>query len=345
MIRRKVLVACTDESLAFDVHRCLYSFNSSVDVLLAASEQIAQEIVDETSIDLLITDRLDRLTENADIVPWIVRNAPATHVLLLCDQREKDALMIRLCSGSVYWLCRESQAPTIAAKAAEILRTETHSLYGSLSTLSMADLIQITCLNRRALAIRARCGEDEGTIFVRGGDVHHAVFDGGLYGEKAFHRILEITHGEFTTLAMLDDLPRTIRRGWQELLLESVRLQDERAHAMELEAPSESSENEAGAATVDAKGRLATVPHRRRAQPPRLAEPPANAPLAKNGRSEQSSASDVEVARLIDDGFARLRAGDNEGAKRAWESARQRDPENRALNLNLRKLSKIDRPL
>jgi Flp pilus assembly protein TadD len=45
-----------------------------------------------------------------------------------------------------------------------------------------------------------------------------------------------------------------------------------------------------------------------------------------------------EVTRLIDEGFSALRAGRRDEARRAWEEALELDPDNRQIEVNLRKL-------
>jgi hypothetical protein len=40
----------------------------------------------------------------------------------------------------------------------------------------------------------------------------------------------------------------------------------------------------------------------------------------------------------VDKGFAALRAGNNDEARRCWLAAKQLDPDNRSLDLNLKKL-------
>jgi Flp pilus assembly protein TadD len=45
-----------------------------------------------------------------------------------------------------------------------------------------------------------------------------------------------------------------------------------------------------------------------------------------------------EVSRLIDLGFAALRSGNREEARKHWEDALKLDPSNRMIELNLRKL-------
>jgi hypothetical protein len=44
------------------------------------------------------------------------------------------------------------------------------------------------------------------------------------------------------------------------------------------------------------------------------------------------------ASSLVDKGFAALRAGNVEEARQCWLAAKQLDPENRSLDLNLKKL-------
>jgi Flp pilus assembly protein TadD len=53
----------------------------------------------------------------------------------------------------------------------------------------------------------------------------------------------------------------------------------------------------------------------------------------------EADSSSSPVSALIDQGFSALRRGEPDSARRAWEQALGLDPENRALALNLRRLS------
>jgi Tfp pilus assembly protein PilF len=44
------------------------------------------------------------------------------------------------------------------------------------------------------------------------------------------------------------------------------------------------------------------------------------------------------ASSLVDKGFAALRAGNVEEARKCWQSAKELDPDNRSLDLNLKKL-------
>ena len=46
------------------------------------------------------------------------------------------------------------------------------------------------------------------------------------------------------------------------------------------------------------------------------------------------------AASLVDKGFAALRAGKVEEARQCWLAAKELDPENRSLDLNLKKLER-----
>jgi hypothetical protein len=56
------------------------------------------------------------------------------------------------------------------------------------------------------------------------------------------------------------------------------------------------------------------------------------------GDSRGATRSPGVASSLVDRGFAALRAGDIEEARQCWLAAKRLDPENRSLDLNLRKL-------
>jgi serine/threonine protein kinase len=68
--------------------------------------------------------------------------------------------------------------------------------------------------------------------------------------------------------------------------------------------------------------------------------PPAASALMARGRRVAVEERGT-VATLIDQGFSALRRGEADTARRAWEEALGLDPHNRALALNLRRLSNI----
>lgn len=97
---------------------------------------------------------------------------------------------------------------------------------GSLADLSFTDMIQILCAGGKNMEISLTRGEDEGSVFVKGGAVVHAAC-GALEGERAFFRLMRWCDGEFTTRECRRFPNETISCSAMSLLMEGARRVDE----------------------------------------------------------------------------------------------------------------------
>jgi two-component system chemotaxis response regulator CheB len=98
---------------------------------------------------------------------------------------------------------------------------------GMLENIQLPNLIQMCCLSMLDLAIRVFRNGKEGVIYIEDGEVVHATC-GGQTGEVAFFTILGWENGQFETFwpGQIDE--RTIDRNHQYLLIEAMRLYDEK---------------------------------------------------------------------------------------------------------------------
>lgn len=97
---------------------------------------------------------------------------------------------------------------------------------GSLSEVSLVDLLQIFGLNRRTGTLFLQHGEQQGKIHLTDGSVVSAVL-GETTGEKALFRILRWHEGHFRYNPGHADLTRDISRSMDALLMEGMRQLDE----------------------------------------------------------------------------------------------------------------------
>lgn len=97
---------------------------------------------------------------------------------------------------------------------------------GSLSQISLVDLLQIFHLNKKTGELSLTGGAGEGRVFVREGSVIHAG-TGRHRGEKALFRLLQWREGSFNFDAGRTTSDANIRRGTDLLLLEGARQADE----------------------------------------------------------------------------------------------------------------------
>src|SRR5690348_5970199 len=81
--RPKVLVDDDDEHIVFALQRVLYCDNDRYDVLLASTAEIAQEILTEVPIDVLVTDVHLPERSGMDLLSWASTSCPRTRVIVM----------------------------------------------------------------------------------------------------------------------------------------------------------------------------------------------------------------------------------------------------------------------
>ncbi len=107
---------------------------------------------------------------------------------------------------------------------------EADGFRGVLNIFQLGDIIQMYCLSGASITLRVRLGAQEGSIFIRKGNIVHAVCN-EIAGEEAFYQIISWKNGDFEALGDTGDPETTIDRNWQFLLLEGARMADELAMA------------------------------------------------------------------------------------------------------------------
>jgi CheY-like chemotaxis protein len=107
----------------------------------------------------------------------------------------------------------------------ETHRSEAQKFTGTVS-MELTDLIQMLCLSGSDLIIRVKSSSGSGIIYVREGQIHHAQTD-VLQGEQAFFEIIAWRDGHFELMPFLDVGVNSVKKAWEHLLLEAMRLRDE----------------------------------------------------------------------------------------------------------------------
>jgi hypothetical protein len=162
---------------------------------------------------------------------------------------------------------------------------------------------------------------------VKEGKLLHAAW-GTLVGQEAICAILDAHDGAFRTTPLPDDVEPTIHTNWQHVLLEAVRTLDERAN---------SSTRQTGSfPAIHIEDSVLDK------LPPRGSD---DLSIEHRGLNALAGAEARKAPRpggaassLVDKGFAALRAGKMDEARQCWLAAKELEPDNRSLDLNLKRL-------
>ena len=324
--RPKVLVVDGDKEKSLALHRVLYDGNQQFDVLLAVNADVAREILRDVNVDVVVTDIDLPGASGVDLVCWAAIEFPET-VYIVQTRDDVDPLQQRIaglgCLRLMTKPCEPAEVLRLVREALDCI----HRLSGCFSALSAADLIQMLCLAQRTAALRITAGGEAGTVMVKDGVLLHASW-GALVGQEALCAILEAQDGVFRTTPLPDGVARTIHANWQHALMEAVQALDERANS------SHRSTGSFPAIRVDDSILDQMSASGAEAEP--LRRPAAY--LLAGIESRQAPRAGGAASSLVDKGFAALRAGNVEEARQCWLAAKQLDPENRSLDLNLKKL-------
>jgi two-component system chemotaxis response regulator CheB len=102
---------------------------------------------------------------------------------------------------------------------------------GTLKNIQIDDLIQMCCLSMATISIRVAKDNQQGIIYIRDGEVVHAVC-AETTGEEAFYQILGWASGRFETVDDRHEGEDSIDKSHEFLLMEAARRSDE-AHGEE----------------------------------------------------------------------------------------------------------------
>jgi DNA-binding response OmpR family regulator len=324
--RPKVLVVDGDKERSLALHRVLYDGNQQFDVLLARNADVAREIMRDVSVDVVVTDIDLPGASGVDLVCWAAIEFPET-VYIVETRDDVDPLQARIAGLGCMRLLKKPCPPAEVLKLVREALDCIHHLSGCFTALSAADLIQMLCLAQRTAALRITAGGESGTVMVKDGVLLHASW-GELVGQEALCAILDAQDGVFRTTPLPDGVQPTIKMDWQHALMEAVQALDERASS------SHRSTGSLPAIRVDDSVLDKMTAGGGNGDPIRR----ASTHLLAGNEARKTPRAGGAASSLVDKGFVALRAGNVEEARQCWLAAKQLDPENRSLDLNLKKL-------
>ena len=135
---------------------------------------------------------------------------------------------------------KDEDIETLVARFENILARESirrdgaarvrRGISGDLENLSLPDIVQTLAMGMKSAQVTVTSGKDQGSIWFENGSAVHCSA-GGEEGEKAFYEIVSWTEGEFVIEHGVKADSSTLTGDTMYLLMEGMRLVDERADA------------------------------------------------------------------------------------------------------------------
>jgi len=217
-----VLVVDEDSDLCHSLVGALRAQGYTASAAADSTEALAS--VRENHYDVLLTDQHIQGGDGMELILALREASPGTRPVLMSASATARESQRALDLGAVRVLSKPFEVNEMlqaVERAAEYAGGFCASVHG----ISLVDTLQMFHFSRRSLSVRFLGGVSAG-LHLRDGQLVHAEH-GELRGEEALASILRMPAGSLQTFA-LEPVPQTIFKDFQAVLLDQLRLLDEK---------------------------------------------------------------------------------------------------------------------
>ena len=226
-MEKKQILLVDDEPCILDMMVWYLAADSEIyGIFRAGSAEEAMEIIERGQIFLVVADVNMPGMSGLDLLSAIRSRYPHIKVILMTGDKSADVRDEVQKSCCLHFLEKPLEMKDLRRMIAEEIRKKDEGFHGTLKNIQLNDLIQLCCQAAINTAIRVSKGEKEGMIFIRDGEIAHAVCADHV-GENAFYEILGWKSGRFETLGEIFIPDVSIAKNWHHLLMDAARRVDE----------------------------------------------------------------------------------------------------------------------
>lgn len=223
--QKRVLIVDDEEDLTWTLSKKLSKDRDKFEVTCVNSGREAIDILNQVPFDLVITDVRMPEVSGLDLLVKVKELYPTTKVVIMTAYGTSDVQKAANERGCFNYIEKPFEINELRQLIIDALKRK-KGFKGSVSDFQLGDIIQLNCLGRLTSALRIKTEEEQGTIYFQEGNIVHAETE-RYEGENAFYHIMSWQGGEFAVLRNHTAERETISKGWQSLLLESMRRVDE----------------------------------------------------------------------------------------------------------------------
>jgi CheY-like chemotaxis protein len=230
---KKHQVLLVDDSMAFleTSSEMFGSFaNGDWEIHKACGADQALSIIQQRRIEVAVLDLNMPMLDGVQLLGMLHRRHPEVKKVVLTGLANESLRTQCLATGAELFLekpiTRDGMRFVFNVLNDLITWKQRDGFAGTLQQVGLTDIIQIECLRRSSCILEVHAPQSQGEIYIESGVIIHAA-TAELSGEKALHRLLCLTNGQFHLYPYRQPSARTIQGSWEWLVMESARVRDE----------------------------------------------------------------------------------------------------------------------
>lgn len=238
----QILIVDEEEHLLWALEKNLLPERDDIKIITASSGEMGLDLLRDENIDVLICDiKMPGRVDGFQLILRAKEVAPDARVVIMTAFGTNRIQNLAERIGITHYIEKPFNISDLRNVVLELLDAK-EGFQGVLSDLELTDIIQMLCLAKRTALLHLKHKDHRGKIVFERGDVSHAEFD-DVMGNAAVYKMLALRQGDIYMQSDFQNNKRTIHVGWQDLLLEGVRLADENRAALGLDEHSVSEES------------------------------------------------------------------------------------------------------
>lgn len=226
---KRVLIVDDEEDLTWSIAQHLKKDSKRYKLYTVNGGQDALDILKQVPINLVVSDIRMPEISGLDLLLDIRENYPSTKVIIMTAYGSSEIQNEANERGCFKYIEKPFEIQELRNLILDGVE-DRKGFEGRVSDFQISDLIQMNCLGRLTNSIFIEKGIQTGSIFIEDGNITHCETD-DLEGEEAFYEIMSWEGGTFKIEKDHKSKKETIIKGWQGLLIESLRLIDEKRNA------------------------------------------------------------------------------------------------------------------
>ena len=230
---KTVLVVDDEPSVLFALSEALGDRRRGVRVVTAANGVEAVAVLESEAVDLVLTDLRMPDMDGFELLAFLRRNHPSLPVILMTALGSAETSARLANAGSFECLAKPFHLPDLKRKIAEML---TQRVKGRVENISLASFLQLLEMERKTCTLSVRShdpeADHEGKLFFRAGRLVGAA-TGSLEGREAALEIVTWDHADIEIADVCPPVDPEIEVALSFLLMEGMRLKDERERGKE----------------------------------------------------------------------------------------------------------------